>query len=218
MYCSNCGNRINDEKFCPNCGAEIKKDKVVDNNSDISDEDLVRAYIGPKYEEFAKGNFSVCTFFFGTLYVWYRKMWIFGLLWIGANYLLGLIFDGIIYSTITLGMAIYLAFVFKKQYLEHARKKVAEIKFNYHGNDRQALLDLCRKKGGTTLLPVFLILIPFILIVLIVAIFFGTFWHKIKDEVENQIDTSDLPKLTITNNLLLKDTYQVGDYILNIKM
>lgn len=191
MYCQNCGNKINDEKFCPNCGVEIN------NNNLDNDEELLKAYIGPKYLEFTKGNFSVCTFLFGIFYVLYRKMWIFGLLWIGANFILNTIFDGYIYNIITLGLTIYLAFVFKKQYLEHANKKVEEIKLNYHGNDREALINLCRKKGGTTIIPIVVILVPLIVLMLIAILFFKS--DIIKENIGNYPSNSDLPRLTIKN-------------------
>ena len=50
----------------------------------ISFDDLVDAYIGKKSDKL-KNGFSFCTLFFGVLYVFYRKMWSLGFIWILIN-------------------------------------------------------------------------------------------------------------------------------------
>ncbi len=210
MYCPKCGTIISGGKFCPNCGEKIE----ITNSLNTSDEELVRAYIGPKYEEFVKNNFSVCTFFFGIFYFFYRKMWIMALIWWGASFLIGNIFEGLLYNIIILGMSIYFSCIFKKQYLEHAHKKVQEIKANYHGNDRQFLIDLCRKKGGTTIWPIIVAVILFVLLVFLIVLMLGFMWNE--KSIDRDDFNYDLPKLKINGPKLEMNKFQVKDYILNI--
>ena len=152
------------------------------NNSNFDDA-LVRAYIGKNADALLKGNFSVCTLFFGAIYVFYRKMWVLGLIWIGIN-VVSLLFLKSLSSIILLGITIYLAITFKKHYIKHAYEKVRKIKVENVNKSPNALIKLCSKKGGTTLVPV-------IIIIGICIVFFVAIFILIKAAIDNIKDRFD---------------------------
>lgn len=130
-------------------------------NDDLYKEDmLIDAYIGKKADRLKNGGFSWCTFLFGTYYVLYRKMWIFGIiLWVMS----------IVIRTVTrklkwldfiinLIIGMFAASLFKEKYLSHVTKKVKEIKEKNANKTHEELMAICKKKGGTTILPILLIL------------------------------------------------------------
>ena len=49
MYCPNCGNELNGEKFCPSCGySVVKKEEVVTNNGEVNEQTAVNSSQPPK--------------------------------------------------------------------------------------------------------------------------------------------------------------------------
>lgn len=194
MNCGNCGSNVNPgDMFCQKCGAGINNSKN-SQNTVINDEVLVDAYIGKNIEELRKGNFSWCTFFFDVYYAFYRKMWLFSLLYF-LSYLVVfallmvlililikqtneitfiqnyvkyylIIYGGI--SLTSLALRLVFSFKFKKAYLKQATKKVEQIKIRNMGKTNEEIKKECSKKGGTSIFGIFLsLLLPVVLIVLI---------------------------------------------------
>ena len=50
------------------------------NNNSYNDEDLLKAFIGNNYEKITRSPFNLAGFFFTSLYMFYRKMFLYGLL------------------------------------------------------------------------------------------------------------------------------------------
>ena len=82
MYCPKCGSKLDESaKFCKNCGENLddkhKEQFEYDySHTNITDDDLKKAYIGNNYEKLEKGRFSLPTLFLGIYYLLYRKMWL----------------------------------------------------------------------------------------------------------------------------------------------
>ena len=129
-------------------------------NDDLYKEDmLIDAYIGKKADKFKSGGFSWCTFFFGTYYILYRKMWIFGIILWAIGLVIGKVIGTLewLELIIDLIVGISAACIFKEKYLSHATKKVREIKEKNANKTHEELMVICKKKGGTSILPILLI-------------------------------------------------------------
>ena len=50
------------------------------NNNSYNDEDLLKSFIGNNYEKITRSPFNLAGFFFTSLYMFYRKMFLYGLL------------------------------------------------------------------------------------------------------------------------------------------
>lgn len=139
------------------------------NDEMFNDDILIDTYIGKRIDGLKKGGFSWCTFFGGILYVFYRKMWLLGIIW----YVLLVIINNLLRSfagIVGFIINIVIAFIFKERYLEHVNKKVEEIKNRNQNKTQDEIMEICRKKGGTTLIPIFVVF--GILIVLLGIVFY----------------------------------------------
>lgn len=130
----------------------------------INFNELMDAYIGKNVDKL-KSGFSFCTLFFGVLYVFYRKMWSLGFIWILINIALSIFLPKLFLLQLVLNIVV--AICFKKLYISHVCNKVTKIKEQYSNLSTQDLVYLCYKKGGTTIVPVIVVmaiyaLIPFI--------------------------------------------------------
>lgn len=196
MNCGNCGSNVNPgDMFCQSCGAGINN-SVSNQNTVISDDALIDAYIGKNIQELRKGNFSWCTFFFDVFYAFYRKMWLFGILYLLSYLVLFalimvlivilvkqtneitfiqnyfkyylIIYGGI--SLTSLALRLIFSFKFKKSYLKHATKKVEQIKVRNMGKTNEEIKKECSKKGGTSIVGIFLALLLPVMLYLLLAI------------------------------------------------
>ena len=154
----------------------VNQNLMVDNNNQVNnqsvnndinsnvDEELVRVYVGEKYDKIKNSSFSLPTFFLGSLYLFYRKMYLYGWLMM----LLGpLSFIGFI----------ILAIKFKDVYLKDVSKKVNKIKLKNSNLSNEELKNICSKKGGTSiggvLLNTFGIFVVLIVIVILLTFVLG---------------------------------------------
>ncbi len=182
MYCSKCGNKIEEHaNFCKGCGASLNLNKSPYNynygSSYISEEDFRKAYVGNNYDSIKNGKFSIPMFFLGTYYLFYRKMWLYAFLWIimiiGIN-VGSFIYDDSYFVFIPIILSIIMAFNFNKLYLRIVDKRVDGIKQKNSDKSNQEILEQCRKKGGVSVLAVILsitfitIIITFTLIGLVI--------------------------------------------------
>ena len=100
-------------------------------NDDIYKEDmLIDAYIGKKTDRLKNGGFSWCTFFFGTYYILYRKMWIFGIILWAIGLVIGNVVGTLEWLELIIDLIIGIsaACIFKEKYLAYATKNVRKIK------------------------------------------------------------------------------------------
>lgn len=158
--------------------------EISENNSpnynQVNGEELIKAYIGKNADQLKKG-FSWNTIIFGFFYTLYRKMWLVGFCWlliiVGIKTMPVLLdinlpsmtqlfknFDWYEWWQITLVLLPYviniiMAFLFKKIYLRSVIKKVKCIKNENNGKTADELTKICNQKGGTTTLPVIILVL-----------------------------------------------------------
>lgn len=153
----------------------------IQNKANI-DEILLDAYIGKNADKIKNTKFSFPFFFFSYIYAYYRKMWAFGTLILVLLIIVILSLSKFSFNLVTLLVLIFvLSFAFKNIYLSNARKKVQKIKTNNPNATPEQLITICQNKGGTTWVPVIIILVinwslwilDFILGFIIIYIIFG---------------------------------------------
>lgn len=115
-------------------------------NNNIDDEELLKAYIGKNYDKITTRPFNVPAFFLGPLYMYYRKMFLYGFL-IFIFMLLLIIFTDRLELNIIGGV---IAFIANKLYIYNAKKKIEKIKIKNQDKDINELKKICEKKGGTS--------------------------------------------------------------------
>lgn len=166
-------------------------------NNEINDDELIKNYIGKNAEKLMDNKFSWCSFLFSTMYFLYRKMWFLGLCWlVGSSILTS--FLPTYGATLVFVGNIVMAVQFKKLYINHVKEQINKIKSENLGKSREELNSICRNKGGTTIWPVivsaviYLIVIVFAMIALF-AIFsfsFSNYFENLTDDTTNEVDTS----------------------------
>jgi len=215
MNCPNCGFKVNEnENFCRSCGTRVRQtsqnDSTVENNinkpntgydyhsqfqnvnnvQDINNPgnnyyaELIDAYIGKNADKIKSGKFSWPSFFFGVLYVLYRKMWLLWLIIVAISAVASLIIPlpaliEYIISGIIIGL------IFNKVYVNKVRKKVEKIVRENPGKTKEELKAICSKKGGTTIIPVLIIVGLFIAITVIATIIVMGVVNDAKDSAAN---------------------------------
>ena len=196
--CPKCGADLKQgDSFCRMCGVSLLNssdfyDQNGQNNTSDSnvhdsfqtysnldpDDDLINAYIGKNADKLKQGGFSIYTFLFGAIYALYRKMWVVGFSWLFGGILINLFLPGL-GSIASIGAIIWISIEFNKWYLNDVKENVSSIKKMYSNMSREQLIEICRKKGGTTIVPVIIISILFFLfiglftILVVIGILYG---------------------------------------------
>lgn len=162
MYCKHCGNQITpNANFCTRCGQPVENSSTGTTlKESLTNEDYLKAYIGNNYEKIIKRNGSLWTFLFGYSYLLYRKMW--------ASALLLMLFYILLYNNLEANLAylchqlvsLILTFSFKTLYVQRSQKKIEQIKVRNSEKTNEEILEICKKKGGTSIGLIFL---PFII-------------------------------------------------------
>ena len=131
----------------------------------------LKEYIGENYESFEQGGLSFCCFFFGIVYVLYRKQYLFMIIQFLLYFILLLVvtfnYNAISTSTENIigVLIIYLAIhsapvlFFKKFYYTDSLRKVRKILSENKEKSDMEIRNLCREKGGTSLVGPILIII-----------------------------------------------------------
>lgn len=197
MKCVNCGADIKEDSiFCGVCGIKVinnvppvnitnhndtvlqvqnstnntlqnNMDVHIPNNTNEIDEQLLNIYIGSNVEVIKGGKFSWCTFFFGPMYVIYRKMWLFAISWQVGYWILVLFVPHIRFLLFI--AEIILSVEFNKIYVKHAREEITKIKNENPSKSFDEISNICGEKGGTSILAVIIIIASFIALIFIAA-------------------------------------------------
>lgn len=169
----------------------------MNNQSNMADDlELLKLFIGEKYNKFINSTFNVPAMFFTFLYYFYRKMFLYGILFFIANFL---IINLIKVPLMSLGISILAGFFTNKVYLFYAKNKVAKIKKDNPNVTFGELKMLCSKKGGTSigllLLGIFIeILVVVVSIIVVLVTGIGTFFGEM-------FGTGDTDIVDIDNNV-----------------
>lgn len=185
------------------------------NNSIINDEELLKSFIGNNYDKITKKPFNFAGFFFTTFYMFYRKMFLYGLFGFVINLiLLNIVTNPIISLILVLLVSLLVGLLINKIYLCYAKRKVNKIKLNNAQKSMEEIKGICSIKGGTSIGKIFigfLVEICIALLLLIIMSFiglksmFGDLFSSVSDDNKSNLkDTND------TNNSQLgtNDTYE----------
>lgn len=115
------------------------------------DNELLKAFIGNNYEKLTTRKFNFSGFFFSSLYMFYRKMFITGLLITLASSIISNF-----YPAAALLFAIVVGLTVNNIYLKYANKEIEKIKATNPGKSFEELKTICSKKGGTSGAAIFL--------------------------------------------------------------
>lgn len=170
MYCKNCGNKLKDNSnFCEVCGFKVKESTDTNTVINIDNDSLIKLYIGNNYNKIVSLKFSFSTFFFGPLYLLYRKQYLVSLAWTILIILLNVIIPSYAFILLTLFSLIF-AYFFNEYYLIDVSKKIDDIRKNSTFKNTEELERIVRKKGGTTIVP-FLVLLSILFIFAIILLY-----------------------------------------------
>ena len=162
-------------------------------NDEVEKEDmLIDAYIGKKTDRLKNRGFSWCAFFFGPYYFLYRKMWMFGIILFIIEIVVGKIPDMFTWIKLIINVIIRImvAIIFSEEYLSFVMKKVKKIISDNDNKNYEKIMLICKKKGGTSMLPIVLIGI-FLISIGILIYEINESYNEIKDKY-NEIKKSEI--------------------------
>ena len=113
----------------------------------VTDEELLKAYIGDSYDSFLNKKFNIGAFFLTGIYCFYRKMIVYGAIICVVELILSL---AKILSLLSIGICIAAGIYGNRIYLNYAKKHIEKIKASNPGMARDQLLDVCRHDGGVS--------------------------------------------------------------------
>lgn len=152
-----------------------------------NEEKLMDAYIGKNADKLKNGGFSLNVFFFGNIYVLYRKMWLLGILWFVGSMIVSMFLSSFS-SLISTFVGIYISTQFKNMYLNHVKEQVKKIQTENVGKTYEELKLICEKKGGTTIWPVIIFILFY---VVLIGLFFLLSFASIYDTMEKSKENYD---------------------------
>lgn len=168
---------------------KMKKKELLQQFNDKSEQDieLLKIYVGDKYDEMINNKFNIWAALLHTLYFSYRKLYLQAFIIASATYFL----NGILYIT----MLILIGLLFNKYYIKKSKIEVVKIKEKYKNKNYEKIKDMCFLKGNGSILSAIL----GIIIVLIASTIFA-FIHIITEELYVN------PPQT-TNNIYIEKDY-----------
>lgn len=216
MYCRNCGSIINSEDlFCRNCGTKIERivpdqnvafQSATINNTELTnnysyqnavnqDDYLLASYIGKNADKLTNNSFSIETFLFGTIYMLYRKLWIYGIAYLIGSLIISFFLSSYA-SLLIFAVNIYFSINFKKMYVNNAKEQIANIKKDNPNANLEELTMIAKKKGGTAIWPV----------IAIIALYFVFLFIIIVPSILNLLDNDESENTQ--NDNYSTDTYE----------
>lgn len=120
-------------------------------NNAFEDNELLKAFIGNNYEKLTTRKFNFSGFLFSSLYIFYRKMFVLGLI---IELVSSIISN--FYPVAALLFAIVVGLTVNNMYLKYANKEIKKIKATNPGKSFEELKTICSKKGGTSGAGIFL--------------------------------------------------------------
>lgn len=143
--------------------ADVVPASVVSSSSNsqnnLDTQDLVRKFVGDKHQSISMSPFSFWAGFFGPLYFYYRKMYLYGIIIAIVNVLLMLLlFVNIwLYLGAFLAEFIILGLITNQMYLKFAKKKVISIVATNPNANMASVQTMCQSSGGTNIIVAILL-------------------------------------------------------------
>ncbi len=128
------------------------------NKSGITNEDLLKAYIGKNYDKITGKGFNWAAFLFGGFYMFYRKMYLYGFILMVFLDSVCIYFMKVSELSLMVQLFILLFYLivivivgstFNAMYLNKSVNKITELQ---NSISKDKLLEKCKKTGGTSLL------------------------------------------------------------------
>lgn len=152
------------------------------------DDKYVKAYIGQNYQSIKKMKFSFPALIFGPWYLLYRKVWGYAIAIIIISIAAQFLLTSDLKDFVNIIMNIFVACKFQSIYMKQAEDKVEQIKQQNLDKTTNELLDICRKKGGTsTKAPAIIIISALILIPIIAMYVYTNDTVDVENENNNEI-------------------------------
>lgn len=121
----------------------------------MDDESLLRCFIGENYNKITKRKFNFAACFFGSFYLFYRKMFWQGLVLYCIT--LGIItLFGSSSWLVLLAIAVFWGLAFNSSYVKYAKDEIERIKQENSDANPNIINFLCVSKGGTSTGNIFL--------------------------------------------------------------
>ena len=193
---------------------------INDNKSEANN--LYEAFVGKNYQKILTRTINFPGLFFGVLYMFYRKLFLYGILVIIAQVILTILLPSYITKMPYLAFIpnLLIGFLFNKVYLSFAGKKIDRIKSNNLRATKEELRELCAKEGGTSIGKIFLglfvtTIISILIGLLIAFVILGLSFKRIIDFVKDPIHTNlsldvedddELPKGKDYDGIIVYDT------------
>ncbi len=151
---------------------KMKKKELLQQFDDKSEQDieLLKIYVGDKYEEMINNKFNFWAMLLHTLYFSYRKLYLQAFIIALSTYFL----NEIIYII----MLIVIGLLFNKYYIKKSKIEVVKIKEKYKNENYEKIKDMCFLKGNGSILSAIL----GVIIVLIASTILA-FIHIITEEL-----------------------------------
>ena len=147
--------------------------EIIDSNASLIEQRRM-AFVGRNYVKISKKHFSIPAFLFNWYYLLYRKQYLLALLGMILIIMLTIISNYLfiikyLIITIMIIFSISLGFLFNQIYIKFINKKIKKIKQENSNLDVETLLELCQKKGGTSIFSATIIYTLFLIIIVIVS-------------------------------------------------
>ncbi len=115
-------------------------------SNSYTDEELLRAFIGVKYDKIAKLPFNFYGFLFPPFYMFYRKMFIQGIICFVVILIISTIFNNLFVPVLS---CVICGFLMNKLYLIYAKREIQKIKKQKKDQSFFELRNICFSRGGT---------------------------------------------------------------------
>lgn len=210
----NISNTNNDNIETLSLNEPINNNIINSNNNQTDEEELLKSFIGKNYDKITTRPFNIAGFFFTTFYLFYRKMFLYGIILFLINLIISIIISNVF---VTLLIAIIFGAIVNKIYLNYSKKKIAKIKLKNSGKNIEELTMICSNKGGTSIGLIFLgfiteIIIAIVTLIIFVIIGLGIYFgnsYNFNDMIKDIVDKSSNIEGT-----LLEDV-SIDNYICN---
>ena len=181
------------------------------NNNQADDNELLKAYIGDNYEKITNKIFNFSAFFFTSLYMFYRKMYIFATL----TFIVNLIFVNFVkMNPISFVFYLVVGFISNFLYIYHSERKISKIKKANPEKNEEELKQICSSKGGTSIGSVFvgfaiqiIIILLFMLIMLILGI--TTIFSNLFSSINSSVNGVYEGTIVTDTNINIKDEFSI---------
>ncbi len=116
-------------------------------NVNIDRDELLRSFVGNNYDKIKTKPFNIAGFLFSTFYMFYRKMFLYGIIAFIISFILTNVTKLKIFSAI---ITVIIGLFVNKIYLYYANKKIDKIILNNPNKSIDEIKDICSKTGGTS--------------------------------------------------------------------